>query len=252
MGAGDTSRRKSPELAIMAALAFMSTFYGRRVVGPTGSGVNLYLAGIAGPGFGKEAPLQRLVKALQESDLAFLVGAGEVSSASAIEKILRRKPAVVMPWDEIGDVLEAINAKGPGNWAGTIRKAMLELYSKSTGVWFGKETTDEERMGQPIHCPSLTVVGTSTPTRFYGGLSEKNLSDGFAARIIFIAPPERPTRANPADNGLKLPPALKDKIKKAADQFPWPSLDAAGKWRMPDAEPVLLDVPWADEKAEAD
>lgn len=245
-----TSRRKSPELAIMAALAFMSTFYGRRVVGPTGSGVNLYLAGIAGPGFGKEAPLQRLVKALQDADLAFLVGAGEVSSSSAIEKILRRKPVVVMPWDEIGDVLEAINAKGPGNWAGTIRKAMLELYSKSTGVWFGKETTDEERMGQPIHCPSLTVVGTSTPTRFYGGLSEKNLSDGFAARLIFIAPPARPVRANPADNGLKLPAPLKRTILAAAQQFQWPSSDAAGKWRMSDSEPVLLDVPWEDSAAE--
>ncbi|RCS24517.1 hypothetical protein DUT91_09650, partial [Phyllobacterium salinisoli] len=188
----DTSRRRSPELAVMAAVAFMSAFYGRRVVGPTGCGVNLYLAGIAGPGFGKEAPLQRLVKALQDSDMAYLVGAGEVSSSSAIEKILRRKPVVVLPWDEIGDVLEAINAPGTGNWASTIRKAMLELYSKSTGVWFGKETADEERVGEPIHCPSLTIVGTSTPSRFYGGLSEKNLSDGFVARMVFIAPSDRP------------------------------------------------------------
>jgi hypothetical protein len=246
----ETSRRKSPELALMAALAFTSAFYGRRVVGPTGCGVNLYLAGIAGPGFGKEAPLQRLVKLLQDTDMAFLVGAGEVSSASAIEKILRRKPVVVMPWDEIGDVLEAINAKGPGNWAGTIRKAMLELYSKSTGVWFGKETTDEERMGMPIHCPSLTVVGTSTPTRFYGGLSEKNLTDGFAARMIFIAPSKRPVRANPTDNGLNVPGALIDAVKTAAANFPWPAGDSPGKWRMPDVEPHLVQVPWEDARAE--
>ncbi|MET4210618.1 hypothetical protein [Bradyrhizobium sp. LA2.1] len=107
----DTSRRKSPEFAVMSAIAFMSVFYGRRVISPTGCGVNLYLAGIAGPGFGKEAPLQRLVRLLQDADMAFLVGAGEVSSASAIEKILRRKPVVVMPWDEVGDVLESINAR---------------------------------------------------------------------------------------------------------------------------------------------
>lgn len=244
-----TSRRRSPELAIMSAIGFMSAFYGRRVVGPTGSGVNLYLAGIAGPGFGKEAPLQRLVKALQDSDLAFLVGAGEVSSASAIEKILRRKPSVVMPWDEIGDVLETINAKGPGNWAGTIRKAMLELYGKSTGVWYGKETTDEERAGQPIHCPSFTVVGTSTPTRFYGGLSQKNLTDGFAARIIFIAPPKRSVRANPSDNGLKLPTGLKEAIKDAASQFVWPASDSAGRWRVHDVEPHLYEVPWFNDDA---
>jgi hypothetical protein len=246
----NTSRRKSPEFAVMASIAFMSAFYGRRVVGPTGCGVNLYLAGIAGPGFGKEAPLQRLVKVLQDADMAFLVGAGEVSSSSAIEKILRRKPAVVMPWDEIGDVLEAINARGPGNWAATIRKAMLELYSKSTGVWFGKETTDEERIGSPIHCPSLTVVGTSTPTRFYGGLSDKNLNDGFAARIVFIAPTARPERGNPRDNGLIVPEALREAIKTANKSFPWPGMDSPGRWRLPDMPPSLVEIPWKDASAE--
>ncbi len=248
----NTSRRKSPELATMAAIAFMSAFYGRRVVGPTGCGVNLYLAGIAGPGFGKEAPLQRLVKALQDSGMAYLVGAGEVSSSSAIEKIMRRKPVVVKPWDEIGDVLEAINATGPGNWASTIRKAMLELYSKSTGVWFGKETTDEERMGEPIHCPSLTIVGTSTPTRFYGGLSEKNLSDGFVARMIFIAPAKRPARAQPKDNGLKLPKELRRAIEKAQADFKWPKRvgDAENQWRVAAVEPAMIEVPWADAAAE--
>jgi Bifunctional DNA primase/polymerase, N-terminal len=246
-----TSRRRSPEFSVMASIAFMSAFYGRRVVGPTGCGVNLYLAGIAGPGFGKEAPLQRLVKVLQDADMAFLVGAGEVSSSSAIEKILRRKPAVVMPWDEIGDVLEAINARGPpGNWAATIRKAMLELYSKSTGVWFGKETTDEERIGTPIHCPSLTVIGTSTPTRFYGGLSDKNLNDGFAARIVFIAPTTRPERGNPRDNGLIVPKELREAIVAANKAFLWPGMDSPGKWRLPDVSPSLVEIPWGDDSAE--
>ncbi|MET4092356.1 bifunctional DNA primase/polymerase [Bradyrhizobium sp. S3.5.5] len=247
----DTSRRKSPEFAVMSAIAFMSVFYGRRVIGPTTCGVNLYLAGIAGPGFGKEAPLQRLVKLLQETDMAFLVGAGEVSSASAIEKILRRKPVVVMPWDEVGDVLESINAKGNGNWASTIRKAMLELYSKSTGVWFGKETMDDDRIGAPIHCPSLTVIGTSTPTRFYGGLSDKNLSDGFAARMVFIAPTKRPERGNPRDGGLVVPEPLREAIKEAQKKFPWPSMNSQGNWRTPDVQPHLYEVPWADEAAEA-
>jgi hypothetical protein len=246
----NTSRRKSPEFAVMASIAFMSAFYGRRVVGPTGCGVNLYLAGIAGPGFGKEAPLQRLVTALNESGMAFLVGAGEVSSSSAIEKILRRKPAVVMPWDEIGDVLEAINARGPGNWAATIRKAMLELYSKSTGVWFGKETTDEERIGTPIHCPSLTVIGTSTPTRFYGGLSEKNLNDGFAARIVFISPSARPVRGNPKDDGITLPTDLRGAISAAQDAFPWPGQLSPTTWRTAETKPFLVKVPWQDEYAE--
>jgi hypothetical protein len=127
---------------------------------------------------------------------------------------------------------------------------MLELYSKSTGIWFGKETTDEERIGSPIHCPSLTVIGTSTPARFYGGLSDKNLNDGFAARIVFIAPTARPERGNPRDNGLIVPEALREAIKAANKSFPWPGLDSPGRWRQPDMQPSLVEVPWKDANAE--
>ncbi|RCS21283.1 hypothetical protein DUT91_25200, partial [Phyllobacterium salinisoli] len=100
------------------------------------------------------------------------------------------------------------------------------------------------------HCPSLTIVGTSTPSRFYGGLSEKNLSDGFVARMVFIAPSDRPARANPSDNGLKLPAPLKESIKSAAAKFPWPRIDSPGRWRDPRGEPSLLEVPWASPEAE--
>lgn len=249
-----TSRRKSPELAAMAAMAFLSAFYGRRVATPTGCGVNVYLAGIAGPGFGKEAPLARLVNLLQASGLAYLIGPGEVTSAGAIEKVLRKKPVMVMPWDEVGDVLESMNtgSAGTGNWTATIRKAMLELYSKSTGVWFGKERVDDEKNSDPIHCPTMSVVGTSTPIRFYGGLSEGNLKDGFVARWIFIAPKDRPVRANPQDNGLHLPGALSSAVEKAQESFKWPTTlsGGPGAWRTAAAIPSLLEVPWADTKAE--
>ncbi|WP_217270753.1 hypothetical protein, partial [Enterococcus faecalis] len=107
-------------------------------------------------------------------------------------------------------------------------------------------------MGAAIHCPSLTIVGTSTPTRFYGGLSEKNLADGFVARMIFIAPSKRPARAQPKDNGLKLPKALRQAIEKAQADFKWPKRvgGAENQWRIADVEPALVDIPWANDAAE--
>ncbi|CCM76253.1 bifunctional DNA primase/polymerase [Rhizobium mesoamericanum] len=244
-----TSRRKVPEFAVMAGIAFMSAFYGRRVVGPTDAGVNLYINGIAGPGFGKEAPQQRLSTLLSDTGLSFMQGPGEVTSARAIEKVMRRCPVTLMLWDEMGEVLESVNSSGSGNWAKTIRKAMLEVYSKSTGVWTCKEDANQESVAKPIYAPALTIMGMSTPVTFFGGLSEKNLSDGFVARMLFIAPSDR-IRANPKDGGLNAPSKLVDAVAAAGKAFSWPGMDAQGKWRQADFKPSFATVPWADESAE--
>lgn len=246
----ETSRRKSPELAVMASLGFMSALYGRRAITPTGCGLNAYFAGIAPSGYGKEAPLQRTALLLSSAAMSFLLGPGEVSSASAMEKVLRKKPVMVMPWDEMGDILEGMNAKNAG-WAASVRTAMLQLYSKSNGVWLAKETTDENRNADPIYFPTMSVIGTSTPVRFYGGLTQENLADGFMGRIIVVAPKSRPERArHMSDDGLEAPGELLEAIKDAADAFPWKDATAPGKWRDAHVRPNLTKICWASPAAE--
>lgn len=246
-----TSRRRTPEFAVMAALSFMSAFYGRRVIGPTSLGVNLYLAGIAGPGFGKEAPQARTLQLIEDARMPFLIGPGEVTSASAIEKELRKKPVMLMVWDEFGEVIQSVNAGGSGNWTATIRKLMLETFSKANSVWRGKEHASAETVAEPIYAPSLSIMGMSTPTTFYGGLSEANLSDGFIARLIFVSPKERPARSNPKDDGLKTPSALLSAIERAEREFTWPNEHfAKGAWRVAGTKPSFVKVPWEDAKAE--
>ncbi|MBB5273966.1 hypothetical protein HNR26_000004 [Rhizobium rosettiformans] len=248
----DTSRRRTPEFAVMAALAFLSAFYGRRVIGPTSLGVNLYLAGIAGPGFGKEAPQARILQLFEDAKLPFLIGPGEVTSASAIEKELRKKPTMLMLWDEFGEVMQSVNAGGSGNWTATIRKLMLEVFSKATSVWRGKEHASKETTAEPVYAPSLSIMGMSTPTTFYGGLSEANLTDGFIARLIFVSPKDRPKRSNPADDGLSTPASLLKAVADAEEQFKWPAgFNAKGAWRTAGARPQFARVGWANAEAEA-
>lgn len=246
-----TSRRRTPEFAVMASLAFLSAFYGRRVIGPTSLGVNLYLAGIAGPGFGKEAPQARILQLFEDAKLPFLIGPGEVTSASAIEKELRKKPAMLMLWDEFGEVMQSVNAGGSGNWTATIRKLMLEVFSKATSVWRGKEHASRETTAEPVYAPSLSIMGMSTPTTFYGGLSEANLTDGFIARLIFVSPKTRPGRCNPSDDGLSTPTSLLRAVADAEARFRWPDgFNAKGVWREAGSRPQFLRVGWANQAAE--
>jgi hypothetical protein len=50
----DTARVPVPQFATIAALSFLSAFYGRRYLSPTELGLNTYLIGVAGPGYGKD------------------------------------------------------------------------------------------------------------------------------------------------------------------------------------------------------
>src|ERR1700694_1455556 len=53
----ETSRSPIREFSVMSAIAAMSVFFGRRCVGPTGLGLNIYLVMVAPTGFGKNRPL---------------------------------------------------------------------------------------------------------------------------------------------------------------------------------------------------
>lgn len=246
----ENARRPVPEFAVLSALAFTATLFGRQVVGPTGAGVNLYLVGIAGPGFGKEHAHKTLHTIAMDSGMPHLIGPGEVTSGSAIEKVVRKRPVFVMPWDEMGVVLQSVTNQGSSSWAKTIRKVLLEIFSKSTSVWSGKEHADPTRdsSAEPIHAPTVSLLGMSTPTTFYKGLTEETMTDGFIARLIVIEAKDRPERQD-APPLMVTPRSLIEHVKKA--QAALPVADTAkANWRNPNMRPFLYTVPWESEEVE--
>lgn len=246
----ETARRPVPEFAILTATAFVATMFSRQAVGPTGAGLNLYLVGVAGPGFGKEHTHKALQTIAMDCGLQRLIGPGEVTSGSAIEKIARKRPVFVMPWDEMGVVLQSVNGFGSSAWAKTIRKVLLEIFSKSTSVWSGKEHADptKDNSSEPIYCPTVSVLGVSTPTTFYKGLTEDSLSDGFIARLIVIEAKNRPERHD-APPLMTTPPSLIAAVKNAIAALPFDDKLKINV-RNPSMRPHLYTVPWEDEEAE--
>lgn len=246
----DSARRPVPEFSVLAGLSFVATMFGRQVVGPTGAGVNLYLVGVAGPGFGKEHAHKTLHTLAMDCGMQNLIGPGEVTSGSAIEKVARRRPVFVMPWDEMGVVLQSVTGAGSSSWAKTIRKVLLEVFSKSTSVWSGKEHADptKDSSSEPIFAPTISLFGMSTPTTFYRGLTEETLSDGFVARLVVVEAKVRPARQD-ATPLMVTPPSLAKALKDARAALPIPDL-AKANWCNPSMRPALHTVPWADAEAE--
>ena len=248
----DTGRRPVPEFSVMAAVSFLSVLFGRRAVGPTGAGLNMYMVGIAGPGFGKEHPLKAVQTLAVDLQMPFLIGPGEVTSGSAIEKVVRRRPVFLMPWDEMGVVLQSVNGRGSSSWAQTIRKVLLEIFSKSTSMWSGKEHADPEKdsSAEPVFMPTVSLMGMSTPTTFYKGITEESLTDGFVARLVVTEPSVRPDRHS-APPVLVTPVSLINAVKKCRDDFPKPGGDLAqAMWRQATSRPTLYTVPWESSEVE--
>jgi hypothetical protein len=111
----------------------------------------------------------------------YLIGPNEVTSDSAIEKTFVGGHASPCHGMKSGLVMQSMRGKTSASWARTIRKSLLELFSRSTSIWTGKEKADEDKdsSGDPVWYPTVSMLGFSTPTEFYKGITEDNLSDGF-------------------------------------------------------------------------
>jgi hypothetical protein len=243
-------RRPVREFAIMTAIAFAAGLYGRRFVGPTGVGLNIYLVGLGASALGKGHPLKAIRTLANDCGMLHLVSAGVPTSDSAVERILRKLPSAIMPLDEFGLLLQSVNGKGAASWSQTVRRALLELYSLSTDMWMGKQFSDPKRPDpEPLHCPTLTLMSVTTPTTFYDGLNESNLSDGFLNRMTVIHATEMPERQK-APAIMVAPASLIAAVKAAVTDATPRGFDGAA-YRDPSRRPVMGSIPWENEEAEA-
>ncbi len=246
----DNGRRPVREFAMLGALAFMSALYGRKFIGPTGAGLNVYMIGVAGPGYGKDHALKMLRTLATDTALDKLIGPGEVTSGSAIERVVRRAPSVIFPWDEIGVVLQSVTGRQASSWAQSIRKVLLELYGLSTGVWTGKEHADPKReAATPIHCPTVSLLGMTTPTTFYKGLTEESLSDGFVARLTVIEATTRPERHIAPPIAIT-PPSLIAAVKRVCEDIASSATGNLAALATAGMKPSLVAIPWESEAVE--
>lgn len=242
-------RRPVPEFAMMTAIAFAAGLYGRRFVGPTGVGLNVYLVGLGNSALGKGHPLKALRTLANDCGMLQLVAAGVPTSDSAVERILRKLPSTVMPLDEFGLLLQSVNGKGASSWGATVRRALLELYSLSTDMWMGKQFSDPKRPDPvPLHCPTLTLMSVTTPTTFYDGLTEANLSDGFLNRMTIFHATEMPERQK-APAIMVAPRSLIDAVK-ASEKDAQPVGFAGAAYRDPNQRPNMAEVRWESEAVE--
>lgn len=185
------------EFSIMSAVVLLSGLFGRRWLTPDGLGLNIYVAHVAGSGFGKDRPLKAMGQIAESIGRQHIIGPNDVASDSALEMILRQNPCQVLPLDELGMFFGA-SGKMSDAHSRAKRKSMLELYSSSTSTWVAKVRASDGFNGKApkprIQWPTLSFLGVSTPGTFYDGLEGDAFRSGFIARLIVIAVDKPPAR----------------------------------------------------------
>lgn len=219
----DTAIIPVPELSLCSAIALIGGMFGDRALGPTRSGLNMFLTTVMGVASGKGHAPKSIIQLATTAGKPGAVTNGDPTSYAAIERMLRRNSSTVVIMDEFGVTLQDVNNKRANSASASIRKFLLSIYDQADSYFHGRQYASDEtkKDDSPIKGPALTVLGMTTPTTLYAGLSEDSLNDGFLSRFVFIEG-HGPEIISPPrlDREARLPGHLKRDLEDALKSFP--------------------------------
>lgn len=233
------SVRPQPELAVMAATAFVGALAGRKYQTETGLRTNLYLVGLAESGAGKDQARKTISKLANYADVMGYLGGDRIASGPGAITALYKNPSLLFMLDEFGLMLQAMTGQRSDPHKRELMAALMTLYSTAGGVYRGTEYADQkERPRTDIVHPNACIYGTSTHSQFYAALTSSQGVDGTLSRMI-IAPSHdhRPPRQRPDLS----PPSqsILDRVSALGEFYPGGNL---GGKMGPDVDPGAITV----------
>lgn len=180
------------EIALAGAIGLVAAV-AARAYNVSGTGLNQYIMLLAPTGTGKEAinrGISKLFNAVLPSvpQSGKFMGPGEIRSDAALLKWLSREQCILTIAGEMGLRLKQMSAPNANSHEIGLKKVLLDLYSKSG---FGEQLnpmaySDKDKNTDVIFSPCFTMIGESTPERFYEALDEGMIYEGLLPRFTFI------------------------------------------------------------------
>jgi hypothetical protein len=219
-----TSSRPVPEIGIAAALALAAGICGRQF-NISSSGLNLYIMLLAKTGVGKEGGTQgveRLMAAVRTLVPVAdeFIGPSNFASGQGMIRTLDERPCFVSMVGEFGTLLQEMSADNANAIYRTMRRNLLDLYSKSGyGVTMRPTAySDKERNTKTLLSPALTLLGESVPEEFYAGLSLFHVANGLIPRFLTIETfVDRVPRNRPYPEGNAFAPVPEWMVNRLAE-----------------------------------
>ena len=189
----DTAGLPDRKMALGVSLSALAKGMDRRVVGPSGNSVILFILIIAETGAGKQHGLDCVRTLLRAMGLEHCYAAGGLASVQSIEEIIEGipgskgtapNPNALVVIDEFGSWLLRIMTGQVGNVA-EIPAHLQVLWGLTVdGVWMGIKKLGKEMRGW--HSVAFALIGFSTEKAFFGALKDKLLGSGFVNRMLLF------------------------------------------------------------------
>lgn len=185
--------RPVPEVALAASIALLSGICGR-AYNISGTGLNQYVLLLAMTGAGKEAAASGINKLMgtikmQVPTSTSFIGPSEISSGSALFKYLgNTSQSFISLLGEFGLRLQQMSSPNANGSEVSLRRMFLDLYNKSgySEILHASVYSDKANNTSAVPSPSFSILGESTPERFYGALNEDMISEGLLPRFLLI------------------------------------------------------------------
>lgn len=185
--------RPVAEIALAGAIGLVAGIVGR-AYNVSGTGLNQYVLLLAPTGTGKEAIASGIDKLMAQvirtvPAAVDFIGPGEIASAQAIIKYMSKGPtSFVSLVGEFGIYLQQMaSLNAPPHLLG-LRRFILDAYNKSgeSKVLRPSIYSDKDKNTSAVLAPSFSLLGESTPEKFYEGLHEGLITEGLLPRFTMI------------------------------------------------------------------
>lgn len=184
------------EVALVGAIGLAAGIIGR-AYNVSGTGLNQYALLLAPTGTGKEAinaGISKLMKSVVgtiENGVASarqFIGPAEIRSDAALLKWLAKSPCFVSVTGEFGIRMKSMSQPNASSAEIGLKRVIMDLWAKSGhgNVLNPMAYSDKEKNTDALNAPAFSMIGESTPERFYEVLDEHMVQDGFLPRFVAI------------------------------------------------------------------
>jgi hypothetical protein len=188
----EAAPRPVREIALVGAIGFVAGIVGR-AFNVSGTGLNLYTLCLAPTGTGKEAinaGISKLISAVRPScqTIDDFVGPAEIRSDAALLKWIAKHPCFLSVTGEFGLRLKQMSAPNASPSEVGLKRVLLDLYNKSGhgNALNPIAYSDKEKNTAAIASPAFSMIGETTPERFYEVLDESMVAEGLLPRFLTI------------------------------------------------------------------
>lgn len=185
--------RPVKEIALAGALGLMSGIVGK-AYNVSNTGLNQYYLLLAETGRGKEAMALGIGSIMNEvkkfnSKFDDYLGPGEIASPQALIRYMDDGcKSFVSVLGEFGLVLKQMTMPSASPNLVGLRRLLLDLYNKSGEGQSVRPSvySDRAKNTKSIIAPAISILGESTPSKFYEVLDETMIAEGWLPRWLCI------------------------------------------------------------------